>query len=133
MVTQYCICLKLQLSDVFNFDITEQQKAVETSHNEAEVTQPTNTTNSTAGEQTTLVHNEEEAFALEPLDVTAVPGTYYYQPFKLGFNSFNCLHLFKVSVKLIFGLSRLADTNSCKKYENTPGEVTVILMVGTFE
>ncbi|KAL8589172.1 hypothetical protein ACOMHN_052510 [Nucella lapillus] len=26
------------------------------------------------GEQTTLVHNEEEAFALEPLDVTAVPG-----------------------------------------------------------
>ncbi|XP_076437777.1 double-strand-break repair protein rad21 homolog A-like isoform X2 [Babylonia areolata] len=25
-------------------------------------------------EQTTLVHNEEEAFALEPLDVTAVPG-----------------------------------------------------------
>ncbi|XP_050412571.1 double-strand-break repair protein rad21 homolog isoform X1 [Patella vulgata] len=27
------------------------------------------------GEQTTLVHNEEEAFALEPLDVTAVAGT----------------------------------------------------------
>ena len=26
------------------------------------------------GEQTTLVHNEDEAFALEPLDVTAVPG-----------------------------------------------------------
>nr|KAG5686682.1 hypothetical protein BaRGS_026001 [Batillaria attramentaria] len=29
---------------------------------------------SLAGEQTTLVHNEDEAFALEPLDVTAVPG-----------------------------------------------------------
>lgn len=27
------------------------------------------------GEQTTLVHNEDEAFALEPLDITAVPGT----------------------------------------------------------
>ena len=27
------------------------------------------------GEQTTLVPNEEEAFALEPLDVTAVSGT----------------------------------------------------------
>ena len=26
------------------------------------------------GEQTTLVHNEDEAFALEPLDITAVPG-----------------------------------------------------------
>jgi hypothetical protein len=26
------------------------------------------------GEQTTLVPNEEEAFALEPLDVTTVPG-----------------------------------------------------------
>ena len=25
-------------------------------------------------DQTTLVHNEEEAFALEPLDVTSVPG-----------------------------------------------------------
>jgi cohesin complex subunit SCC1 len=30
---------------------------------------------STGGEQTTLVHNEEEAFALEPLDITTVPGT----------------------------------------------------------
>ncbi|CAG5132996.1 unnamed protein product, partial [Candidula unifasciata] len=30
---------------------------------------------STLGEQTTLVHNEEEAFALEPLDITTVPGT----------------------------------------------------------
>ncbi|BFZ21127.1 hypothetical protein BsWGS_24168 [Bradybaena similaris] len=30
---------------------------------------------STIGEQTTLVHNEEEAFALEPLDITTVPGT----------------------------------------------------------
>ncbi|XP_059174385.1 double-strand-break repair protein rad21 homolog isoform X2 [Physella acuta] len=30
---------------------------------------------STMGEQTTLVHNEEEAFALEPLDITTVPGT----------------------------------------------------------
>lgn len=29
---------------------------------------------STMGEQTTLVHNEEEAFALEPLDITTVPG-----------------------------------------------------------
>lgn len=29
---------------------------------------------SISAEQTTLVHNEEEAFALEPLDVTAVPG-----------------------------------------------------------
>ncbi|RUS70994.1 hypothetical protein EGW08_021244 [Elysia chlorotica] len=27
------------------------------------------------GEQTTLVQNEEEAFALEPLDITSVPGT----------------------------------------------------------
>jgi len=30
---------------------------------------------SVGGEQTTLVHNEEEAFALEPLDITHVPGT----------------------------------------------------------
>lgn len=30
---------------------------------------------SIGGEQTTLVHNEEEAFALEPLDITTVPGT----------------------------------------------------------
>ncbi|XP_005103220.1 double-strand-break repair protein rad21 homolog isoform X1 [Aplysia californica] len=30
---------------------------------------------SVGGEQTTLVHNEEEAFALEPLDITSVPGT----------------------------------------------------------
>ena len=29
---------------------------------------------SIGGEQTTLVHNEEEAFALEPLDITHVPG-----------------------------------------------------------
>lgn len=29
---------------------------------------------STGGEQTTLVHNEEEAFALEPLDITTFPG-----------------------------------------------------------
>lgn len=28
------------------------------------------------GEQTTLVHNEEEAFALEPLDITTVPGSF---------------------------------------------------------
>lgn len=31
-------------------------------------------TTSIGGEQTTLVHNEDEAFALEPLDITAVPG-----------------------------------------------------------
>ncbi|GFO10314.1 double-strand-break repair protein rad21-like protein [Plakobranchus ocellatus] len=30
---------------------------------------------SIGGEQTTLVQNEEEAFALEPLDITSVPGT----------------------------------------------------------
>lgn len=30
---------------------------------------------SVGGEQTTLVHNEDEAFALEPLDITTVPGT----------------------------------------------------------
>ena len=30
------------------------------------------------GEQTTLVPNEEEAFALEPLDVTAVSGTWSF-------------------------------------------------------
>jgi len=33
------------------------------------------TVSSVGGEQTTLVHNEEEAFALEPLDITHVPGT----------------------------------------------------------
>ncbi|KAH9508284.1 hypothetical protein Btru_050724 [Bulinus truncatus] len=35
----------------------------------------TSAISSTMGEQTTLVHNEEEAFALEPLDITTVPGT----------------------------------------------------------
>ncbi|CAL1535067.1 unnamed protein product [Lymnaea stagnalis] len=35
----------------------------------------TSAVSSTMGEQTTLVHNEEEAFALEPLDITTVPGT----------------------------------------------------------
>lgn len=34
---------------------------------------------SAAGEQTTLVQNEEEAFALEPLDITTVPGMQKYR------------------------------------------------------
>ncbi|GAB1600733.1 double-strand-break repair protein rad21 homolog isoform X2 [Argonauta hians] len=33
-----------------------------------------NETTGTSGEQTTLVHNEDEAFALEPLDVSNIPG-----------------------------------------------------------
>ncbi|CAI9721990.1 double-strand-break repair protein rad21 homolog isoform X2 [Octopus vulgaris] len=39
-----------------------------------ETTSEVNETTGTSGEQTTLVHNEDEAFALEPLDVSNIPG-----------------------------------------------------------
>lgn len=42
----------------------------------AETTGEVNETTGTSGEQTTLVHNEDEAFALEPLDVTNIPGQF---------------------------------------------------------
>ncbi|KAJ8321658.1 hypothetical protein KUTeg_000129 [Tegillarca granosa] len=44
---------------------------------EAEPAQPQHTSVATgaSGEQTTLINNEEEAFALPPLDATVVPGT----------------------------------------------------------
>lgn len=53
---------------------------------------------STIGEQTTLVHNEEEAFALEPLDITTVPG----KPADFQFSSLLILPLIIVMLGLIF-------------------------------
>lgn len=41
-----------------------------------ETTSEVNETTGTSGEQTTLVHNEDEAFALEPLDVSNIPGQF---------------------------------------------------------
>lgn len=57
--------------------LTEQAKTASTREVVAEevaTPQAGVSTTSIGGEQTTLVHNEDEAFALEPLDITAVPG-----------------------------------------------------------
>ena len=46
---------------------------------------------SIGGEQTTLVQNEEEAFALEPLDITSVPGKEFRGFFFWGGGGFTSL------------------------------------------
>lgn len=64
--------------------MVEQGKALPVRAEDAEETVPVQavtSSSSISGEQTTLVHNEEEAFALEPLDVTAVPGRAPFFPF----------------------------------------------------
>lgn len=64
--------------------VTEHAKGSSGGAADAEETVPLQaaaSASSISAEQTTLVHNEEEAFALEPLDVTAVPGYSYYSCF----------------------------------------------------
>ena len=67
--------------ELFDLAAEEPAKDAEPVSEEAEETVPlaapsagVSAVSSVGGEQTTLVHNEEEAFALEPLDITHVPG-----------------------------------------------------------
>ena len=75
------------------------------------------------GEQTTLVHNEEEAFALEPLDVTHVPGMIY---FSLCFLYFSLSVAFHLSYSLFTRFLKIFPVELNEKMNNHGQKLTEI-------
>ena len=86
-----CIARGLLSNDVSVCSPPSESDKVEHEEQDAEETAPlpapaasVSAVSSIGGEQTTLVQNEEEAFALEPLDITSVPGIVFVKTVEMS-------------------------------------------------